>query len=151
MSSTPRCQRRDFLRYAAAQVISLPLLQAMGCGNGEEGLQTIPEWLDARPRVDTYFADARDTLGDARVIEAATRIGREYVNVAVTPVRQSAVEDLLAPLTARINDAASDEEAVTELQTLVGEDFRELNIVDVRGWTLSETEAQVAALVWLTS
>lgn len=150
MSSTPRCQRRDFLRYAAAQVISLPLLQVMGCGSGEE-LEAIPEWLDARPRVDGYFADARETLGDQRVIEAAERIGREYINVRVTPARQSAVEELLAPVTALINDAASDEEAVTVLQSLVGEDFQELHIVDVRGWTLSETEAQLAALLWLTS
>ncbi|MEM8607061.1 MAG: hypothetical protein AAGF92_08150 [Myxococcota bacterium] len=150
MSATPRCQRRDFLRYAAAQVISLPLLQTMGCGS-DDGLQATQEWLDARPRVDTYFADARQSLGDDRVLDAAERIGREYIDVRVVPVRQSAVEELLTPVTALINEAASDEEAVAELRALVGEDFRDLQVVDVRGWTLSETEAQVAALVWLTS
>ena len=150
MSTTPRCQRRDFLRYAAAQVISLPLLQAMGCGN-EDGLETIPAWLDTLPRVSNYFGDARQALGDERVIVAAERIGREYINVRVVPVRQSTVEELLSPVTALINEAASDEDAVRELQARVGQDFRELAIVDVRGWTLSETEAQVAALAWLTS
>lgn len=150
MNGTPRCKRREFLRYAAAQVISLPLLQAMGCGD-EGGLQTIPEWLDARPRVDAYLGDAREVLGDQRAIEAAERIGREYIDVSVLSGGQSEVEALLAPVTALINDAASDEAAVSELRALVVEDFRELRVADVRGWTLSETEAQVAALVWLTS
>lgn len=150
MNGTPRCKRREFLRYAAAQVISVPLLHAMGCAD-DESLQTIPEWLEARPRVDAYFGDARQVIGDDRAIEAAERIGREYIDVRVPSRGQSRVEELLAPVTALINDAASDEAAVTELRGLVVADFRALRVADVRGWTLSETEAQVAALVWLTS
>jgi hypothetical protein len=56
---------------------------------------------------------------------------------------------LLDPLAALINTAPSDEAALEALEGAVVDDFLALRTVRLAGWTLSETELGVAALLYV--
>ncbi|MFW5924877.1 MAG: hypothetical protein ACOCV4_01860 [Myxococcota bacterium] len=137
-----RAGRREFLRTAASSLLSLPFVQILGCGeDGPNEPTPTPAWLNAAERGQAYpVDDATNAIAD---------LGRRYLDQAAPHRDPMTVDALLDPVASRINDAPSDQAALEDLQAAVTDDFLALRMTRLEGWTLSDTELGLAALLYV--
>ncbi len=118
-----RWSRRDFLELALAEVLSLPLLAASGCGS-DRGASVV-----------------RGSFPGDRLWAAET-IGR----TALRAQGEVSARRFAAATLERIDAARNDVQAVAALAEASRADLRAGRVVDVDGWTLSRTEVELCAL-----
>ena len=80
---------------------------------------------------------------------AAETIGEAYL-AEVAPDRDpKTIEPIAASIEALVSKADSESDAIEQLQESVRQDFVALRIHRLEGWTLSQTELAICALVAL--
>ncbi len=132
--------RRDFLALAGLHVAAIAL---PGCAAFRP---LIPDALNARitavrPRVEAYFRpgdlDAIADIGRVWLTHVAPRRTGDEVLAAIGPTL-----DTLEALA-----DATEEDALHALRAASTADFAALDLADADGWTLSLTEAALAAML----
>jgi len=131
--------RRSFLGWVSA---SLPLTLA-ACN--DEPI-TVSEPTDRPPGAIDYKDLLRDYFGDAGLRDAEA-IGNYHVKFR----RLTAIQafDATAGTRALIDASQDIDDALTALDQRVIDDFLELQLTDVAGWTLARAEVDLCVLAWL--
>ena len=137
--TSPRAPRRSFLRWVSA---SLPLTLA-AC-NDEPIVVTGPDEpppddFDYPELLLEYFGE--DGQGDA------VAIGNYYAQV--NQLSASEAFEVTVKTRAVIDASEGIAGALTALDELVLEDFLELRLTDIAGWTLSSAEVDLCLLAWI--
>lgn len=167
--TSPRWQRREFLRVALIQLGAWPLVSTLGCDEGDSGKPEKSRDVDRRedagaPEPDpdiplsnavrervarlqsgtmlaTFFGD-----GEAGNIE---HIGARYLAMAAPDHSDEQILAALEPTIRRIERHLSDSDAIDALRNAVATEFEAVEVIDLDGWTLAPTEAALCALLWI--
>lgn len=139
--SRPRAelQRRGFLSWVSASVSA----SLAGCQDepivGHEPTEPVPEAIDYQELLLEYFGEAG--LNDAQ------SIGGYHVEIS----KLSSLEayEATSETRALVDEAGEIPIALTSLDQRVLQNFAELSVVDVAGWTLSRSEVDLCILAWL--
>ena len=88
----------------------------------------------------------REYFGEAGLNDAKSIGG---YHVAISRLSSGEAYESTAQTRALVNAAEDIELALTSLDQRVLQDFVELSVVDVAGWTLSQSEVDLCVLAWL--
>lgn len=128
--------RRDFVLQALVACGTAFLVPSIGVGNAQD--QQIRSGTgEAVTRYFGYRLDAARAAGTAYL----TQLGSDTTAPAILAATRGTI--------AIIEGAVSQREAINMLVAAVREDFREGRSVQVEGWILSRTEAELCALTLL--
>lgn len=139
VTTTCRLARRSFLGWVSA---SLPLTLA-AC-NDEPVVFTKPD--DAPPGAIDYAELLLQYFGEDGLRDAEV-IGNYYAQF--NQLSSTEAFEATAHTRAAIDASEDVAHALTDLDALVLEDFLELRLIDVAGWTLSSAEVDLCVLAWL--
>jgi predicted regulator of Ras-like GTPase activity (Roadblock/LC7/MglB family) len=130
--------RREFL---------LRVLAASGTPLVFPGLVGADQTSQAEPRRDARAQAAASYFGAA--VDAARAIGEAYLRqIKVEATRASILEHSGGALQI-LATAQSQKAALTELVSAVRRDFQEGSVIQLEGWIVSKTEAELCALTLL--
>lgn len=134
-----RLGRRNFLGWVSS---SLPITLA-AC-NDEPIVFTAP---DDRPPGSIDYGELMLQYFGEDGLDDAEAIGNYYAQFS--KLSSSEAFEATAATRAFIDESADVAQALTALDELVLEDFMELRLTDVAGWTLSSAEVDLCVLAWL--
>jgi hypothetical protein len=134
-----RCPRRGFLGWVSAS-LSATLASCEDEPILFQKPTDVPEAIDYDQLLLEYFGETG--LNDAEFI------GGYYVEISHLTSREA--YDSTAATRAFVDAHANIELALTGLDQRVLEDFVDLAVVDVGGWTLSRSEVDLCILAWLS-
>ncbi len=132
--------RREFLRAVGVSIASV---HVVACGDDDEDPIEPPpqEVVDYQEAALEYFDNSDD-------FDNAAFIGRNYVRQE--GMSSSEAFDSTARSRRLLDDADdNDENLVAALESELHDDFVNLRVRDVRGWTLSRTEVDLCVLAYL--
>jgi hypothetical protein len=128
--------RRDFLLQALVACGTAFLVPSIGFGDA----QSQPARTGAGEAAAGYFGYRLD---------AARAVGTAYLKQLGSDTTAPAILAATRGTTSMIEGAVSQREAIEMLVAAVREEFREGRSVQVEGWILSRTEAELCALTLL--
>lgn len=165
--TTPRWQRREFLRLVLIQLGAWPLLGTVGCderGDGEPAKTDDKTHDDGAPEPDPIIPVSNNVRARIAQLQSGTmlatffgdgetsnieHIGARYLAQAAPDHTDEQILAALDPTIRRIERHLSDAAAVDALRNAVMTEFEAVEVIDLEGWTLSPTEAALCALLWI--
>lgn len=132
---TRRIERRAFLMAAVSSLAAFAPLAQIGCTDTDTSLSR----RSGAP--EGYFAEGG--------LESARAIGRRWLAIVAPGATEAEIRSLVAPTIARIEGAASDDDAIAVLNRRVTDDFAGGSTANVDGWTFATTELHVCVIAGL--